>query len=178
MVIAAVIVGVGAVASAAVSAHAAGQAESAQVNAAQNQIQLQQAEFNQEQANEKPYMEAGTKALDQLTAGFAPGGEFTKSFDPGSFAASPEYAGYQFQKDQGNAAIGAGGAARGQATNGKLGGVSSATGEALSKYNQGLAATSYQSWYDEAYNKWFNQQQTQIKGLQGLTQVGERRCWS
>ena len=153
-------------ASSAVSASASGKAASAQTAAAQNQIQLQQQEFNQEQQNEAPYMAAGNTALQQLSSGFGANGQFTQQFNPGTFQQTPQYAGYQFQQTQGNSAINANAAAKGES-------LSPATAQALSSYNQGLAATDYQSWYNNAYSQWNQQQQQQVSGLETIAGMGQ-----
>lgn len=158
-------VAVAGVASAVITSSATAAAAKDQVAAAQNQIQLQAAEFNVEQENEAPYRAAGNTALQELSAGFGANGAFTKQFTANNFQGTPQYAGYQFQQDQGNKAITAGAAATGQSLN-------PGTLKALSAYNQGLAATDYQSWYNSAEQQWQNGQNEQIGGLQSLAGLG------
>lgn len=145
---------------------ASGKAAGAEVQVAQIQQQQANTQFNALMANAAPFISGGQNAFSQLTAGFSPGGQFTKSFSSGDFTSSPEYAGYQFQKQQGDNAIKAQGAAQGKS-------LAPSTALAESQFNQGLAGTSYQNWYDQAYQQWFNQQQFQEAGLTDLAKIGE-----
>lgn len=166
MVVVGGIVAGGTILGAGISASGQKSAASDQEQAAQNQIQLQQYEFNQEMQMEQPWLQAGTGALANLQAGFANGGQFTQTFTPGDFTKSPEYQGYQFQQQQGNAALSARAAATGQT-------YSPGTTAALSQFNQGLSAESYQGWYDDAYNQWLNSQKQAIAGQETLAGYGQ-----
>lgn len=171
--IGAIIGGVAALGGAALGASASGSAASAEEKAAQQQLNFEEGEFSALMANAAPFMQSGQLALNALTAGFAPGGQFTQGFNPGTFANSPEYAGYLFQQTQGQSGIKGSAAAGGAGTAGTSGGTGVATSEALMGFNQGLAETSYQNWYQMAYQQWLQQQQTQIGGLQNLANLGE-----
>lgn len=127
-------------------ADAAQQAAEIQAQSADKANALQQSEFQQQQANLAPWITAGGDALSVLTSGLQPGGQFNLPFSLSMFQQDP---GYNFQKQEGDAAISNGAAARG--TN-----LSPATIEALMNFNQGLAANSYgNAWsrYNSDTNK-------------------------
>lgn len=163
--VAATVTGVASLGGAYVMSQASGAASAAQIAAGEQQIAMEENEFNSVQRNEAPWMGAGRNALQTLMAGFAPGGQFSTGYNPGSFQSSPAYQGYLFQQNQGNAAVQANAAAKGMA-------LSPATSAALAKFNQGLASTDYQNWYNTGAANFYNQQGQEIAGLSGIAGMG------
>ncbi len=102
-------------------------AAAAQANATQLGI------YNQQRADNQPWHDAGTKALDQLSSGNVMV-DMTK--DPG----------YQFRMDQGTKALNASAAARGQANGG-------AQMMALSRYGQDYASGEYNNAYNRQFSR-------------------------
>lgn len=94
-----------------------------------------------------PYLKAGAGAVGDLRTMLKEG------FNPGDLTQDP---GYQFQLEQGNRAIQQGAGMQGSPFSGN-------TMQALSQFNQGLAATTY----NDAFNRW-NQQVQNLAGLAGL----------
>ena len=125
-------------ASAAVGLYSANKASSTQANAANQAAQLSQDQFNTTNEQQRPWREAGGRALTKLE-----GMADYKPFDMATFAQDPSY---QFRLDQGTKAIQRGAAARGN----RLGG---STLGALQNYGQNLAS--------QEYNNAFNRYQTE-----------------
>jgi len=166
---------VGGVATAAIGAHGAEKAAGQQASADQTAQQIQQAEWSQQQANEKPFLDAGQGALTQLQADVEnpnfnkyPGGTFTAP----TLAEAEKMPGYQFQLEQGTNAIDQNAAANGSLLSGN-------TGKALTDYGQGLASTDYGNLYNQAlqqymtnYNVWNTDTSNQVNRLQTLANTG------
>lgn len=106
----------------------------------------QLAQLAQTRADQAPYREAGVNALNQLTQGSQPGGQFTKTYERTPFEQDP---GYQFRLEQGEQGINRAAAARG-------GQYSGATLKALSRFNSNLASQEYGN-YDTRQNRAFEQ---------------------
>ncbi len=150
---AAIIGGIGSVASGAISSHAAGSAANKEVAAAQQAEQQIQ-----------PWANPGTQSIGQLMQGFQNG-----TLGPGSIpaftaptadqaAATP---GYQFTQQQGERGVLAGSSAMG----GSLGG---GTLKALDQYNTGLA----NSTYNDVFNRSLAGYNAQLAGQQqGFNQL-------
>lgn len=153
----------GSIGSALIGANAAGKAASQTTGAAQQAIDETQNQFNTTQANLAPYMQAGTGALAQLTAGTAPGGSLITPYGPTYQTPTPfSYAafqapapftaptldntndpGYAFRLQQGEQALQRGAAAAGGAFSG-------GTLAALTRYGQDYASNEYQNVYNRA----------------------------
>ena len=144
----------------AISSNASQNAANTQANAANNATQLQQNMFNQTQQNLQPYMQGGGTALSSLLSKLQNGqlgGNFTQqdylnNQDPG----------YQFQLQQGQQGLQNSQAAQ----NGIMSGSAM---KDLINFNQGTAATGYQN----AYNRWLQQQQNTYGQLSGVAGLGE-----
>lgn len=119
-----------------------------------NNTQLQM--FNQQQANEAPYLAEGTKALGQLQSQL-PGLE--SNFSLSDFQQNP---GYQFQLQQGQAALQQSAAARGLLN-------STGTMKDMDTYTQGLANTDY----NNAYNQYNQNRQTNYNMLASAAGLGQ-----
>lgn len=153
----------GGVADAAIGSHAAGKAADEQAQSADKALQFQQQVFDTQQANQKPFVDAGqtsiSKLMDDLNNGtFGPGSnpaapQFTGTFHTPTVDEARATPGYQFTLQQGLRGVDAGAAAHGGALSG--GAVKSELG-----YATGLA--------DSTYNDVFNRSlSTYGAGLQG-----------
>jgi hypothetical protein len=118
-----------------------------QANAASLATQEQARQFNQTQANEAPWLQAGQTSLAQLMGGLQPGGQFATPYS-GTFSAptadqARQTPGYQFSLDEGDKAIERASAASGGAFTG---------GEAksLDAFNTGLADQTYQQTFNNS----------------------------
>jgi len=126
-----------------ITSNASTSAANTQANAANQASQVEQNQFNQTQANLQPYMQQGTMALSDIN----------------SFMANPsmvsQLPGYQFQLQQGTAAIDNSASASGLTGN---------TLKALSDYGQGQAA-SYSNNYWNQLMQMANLGQTSAAGV-------------
>lgn len=139
--------------------NAANTASAAQLQAAQDSNELQKAIYDQNRTDATPWRNAGVAALGQLATGMQPGGSLSTPFSMANFQADP---GYQFRLDQGNKSIEQSAAARGNQLSG-------ATMKALQKYGQGVASDEY----NNAYNRFNNDQNTQFNRLSGIAGTGQ-----
>lgn len=110
-------------------------------------------------AAQKPWVDAGTKALGRLDVGLQPGGEYTKKFSMADAINSPAE---QFALKEGTQAIQNSAAAKG-------GLLSTNTLQDLTKFGQGNAA----QFENQAFNQWMQQQTQQLNAQQSLAQVGQ-----
>lgn len=157
----------GTVAGAVISSNGAQDAASTEANAANNASQVQLQMFNQTQANEQPYLQAGNNSLAALMAGvgLGPGtanngsGPLNAPFTAAQYQQSP---GYQFQLNQGLGAINNTASARGGVNSGN-------TLKSLTQYGTGLANQDYQ----QAYTNYVNAQNQQFGQLQTLAGSGQ-----
>lgn len=141
----------GAIGGSLISSSGANSAAKTSANAANASTALQSRIYDQTTANNAPFLQTGTAALDQLAKSYGIGGTGgTGAIDPNaSFYQSPDY---QFQLSQGIAGVDAGAAARGQLDSG-------ATRKAEIAYGGNLA------------NSNFNQYATRLQGLAGIGQA-------
>lgn len=152
VVVGAGIAAVGAVGSASMSSSAAKDAASTQANAAN-------AQSAQQIAMQKPWMDAGTQALGQLTTGLAPGGQFTKQFSMADAVNSPAE---QHSLEQGTQAIQNSAAAKG-------GLINSNTMQDLTTFGQANAA----QYENQAFNQWLASKNSELAPLQSLAGLGQ-----
>ena len=127
--------------------------------AADRATALQQSQYDQTRADLAPYRAAGTNALAQLTAGTAPGGQFTKSFGMSDFEQDP---GYGFRMSEGLKALDRTAAARGNLLSG-------ATLKGAQRYGQDLGSQEYQN----AFNRYQTNRSNVLNPLQSLAGVGQ-----
>lgn len=127
--------------------------------AADRATQLQREQYDQTRADLAPYRAAGTNALAQLTAGTAPGGQFTKQFGMSDFEQDP---GYGFRMSEGLKALDRSAAARGNLLSG-------ATLKGAQRYGQDLGSQEYQN----AFNRYQTNRSNLINPLQSLAGVGQ-----
>lgn len=165
----------GGVASAAIGANAAKSAANTQAKGEQSAIDLQQKEWDQQQANEKPFLQQGSTAVNNLAnlvndPNFSqyPGGTFSAP----TLAEAEQMPGYKFQLEQGTNAIDQNAAATGSLLSGN-------TGKALTDYGQGLASTDYGNLYNQAlntymtnYGVWNSDTTNRVNRLQNLANLG------
>ena len=127
--------------------------------AADRATALQREQYDQTRADLAPYRTAGTNALAQLTAGTAPGGQFTKSFGMSDFEQDP---GYGFRMSEGLKALDRTAAARGNLLSG-------ATLKGAQRYGQDLGSQEYQN----AFNRYQTNRSNILNPLQSLAGIGQ-----
>jgi hypothetical protein len=146
----------GGIGSAVMGAKASKNAANVQKQATDESVALQRDEFNQQQQNLQPWLEAGRGALGTLQSGLADGTfdprttqRFTApsqfSFDPASVTQDP---GYQFRMNEGLKALSAYNAA-----NGINGG---AAMKDITRYAQDYASSEYSNAYNRAQGTFQN----------------------
>ncbi|RZF53694.1 hypothetical protein EXE30_06880 [Acinetobacter halotolerans] len=113
--------------------------------------------FNQASSYLNPYAQMGKQANSLLSKGLSDG-SLTRAFGASDFQADP---GYQFRQQQGMDGIQSSAAAGG-------GLLSGATLKALNTHNSNLASQEYQN----AYNRFGNDQNNAYSRLMGATQLG------
>jgi hypothetical protein len=158
-------------------ANASDNAAQLQAQEAQNSLNFQEQEFNTQQANQKPFLQAGQTAVGDLSNLLAPGGSlsqpWTGTFTPPTAAQAEATPGFQFTLQQGQNAIQNSAAAQGNLLSG-------GTEAALDQYSQGLASTNYQqafnnalTQYGTAYNTFQNNQANQFNRLASVAGLGQ-----
>ena len=140
-------------------ANAIDRAANAQLAAADRAVALQEAMYNQQRADIAPWRMAGEMGLSQYAAGIAPGGELARPFTMKDYQADP---GYAFRVSEGMKALDRSAAARG-------GLLSGATLKGAQRFGQESASQEYQN----AYNRYVQNQQTQRNALANLAGIGQ-----
>lgn len=180
----------GALGGAALSSHAAGEAASAQAGAAksaaelqfeesQNALNFQKDQWNTQQENMAPWLNAGKGALGTLSSLLkTPGQGLLQAYPGGPFVAPTSVTeqndpGYQFRLQQGEGAL-----ENSAAANGSL--LSGNTLEAQQKFGQNYASTEYgnvynraKSTYDTNWNVWNTGNTNDFNRLAALSGVGQ-----
>jgi hypothetical protein len=113
-------------------------AANTQASAADRASQLQYEMFQQQREDLAPWRRAGEGALEQITAGQQPGGQFARRFTMDDFNADP---GYQWRLQQGVNSLERGAAARGRLYSG-------AQGKALTRYGQDFGSSEFSNAYN------------------------------
>lgn len=157
--VAAAVIGAG-LGGALISANASKSAANTQADAANAATAQQEAMYEQNQANLKPYMDGGNVSLSTLSGKLADG-SLGGNFTAADYLANKD-PGYSFQLDQGQQAL-----QNSQAA--KDGVLSGSALKGLINYNQGVAATGYQN----AYNRWLQSQQNTFDQLMRTATLGE-----
>ncbi len=145
--------------SAALSAYENKRAGDISAGAADRAGNLQYQMFQQNQANQAPWLKAGQEALTQMETGTRPGGEFAKPFTMADYQADP---GYQFRLQQGQQGIQNQAAAQGQFYSPNF--INSAT-----RFNQDQASQEY----GNAYNRYVSNQTNTFNRLASLSGLGQ-----
>ena len=127
-------------------------------NASLAATNLQREQFLRQQELQQPFYNAGVNALPAYASGVMPGGNLVKPFSMADYQADP---GYGFRFDQGMKALNSSMASRGL-------GVSGPAIKGAINFGQGVASQEYQN----AYNRYVNDQATQRNALAGLTGYG------
>lgn len=147
-------------ANAALGARSAKKAAKAQTNAAEAANAIEAQQYAQSRQDMEPWRQQGAKSLAQLAELMRPGTDMTTRFSAGDFETDP---GYQFRLQQGNQALNRYQAARGMLNSG-------AALKAAMKFGQGLASDEYQN----AYNRWAQQNSDIYNRLAGLSGTGQQ----
>jgi len=138
-------------------AQAAKEAAAIQSESTDESLALQEKMYEEGVQRQIPWQEAGTQALQRLQEGLQTGGEFAKKF--GGVIDDPSY---EFRLKQGQRALDASAAARGNLFTG-------GQQQAVQEFGQGLASTEYQN----AYNRFYDDQQRRLQATQSLAGVGQ-----
>jgi hypothetical protein len=162
---------VGGVSSAVIGSNAATTAAGEQEQATEQGIAEQQREFNIEQQNAAPFVQAGQTSISDIMAGiqngtFGPGS--TPAFTAPTLAQAQQTPGYAFTQQQGDKGILEGAAAAG-------GAVSGGALKSLDQYNTNLANTTYSTIYNQAlstYGANLTNQAQQFSQLATPAQIG------
>lgn len=152
------------------SSNAAGSAADAQVQAANSSAQatlqgtretneMIQKQYDQNRADQMPWMDAGRAALGQQTQGLQPGQDFNRDFTLADFARDP---GAQYRFDQGREAVEGSAASRGMLLSG-------GTLKALTRYGQDEGSREFSS----AYNRWNADRDRRFNRLAGVAGTGQ-----
>jgi len=158
---------VGSVAGGMISAGAAEDAAQTQADAANRAADLQYKQFKEQQATQKPFLEAGYKGENRLldllglsgNTGAAGYGSAAKNFSMSDFEQDP---GYAFRMSEGLKALDRTAAARG-------GMLSGAALRGATRYGQDMASQEYQN----AYNRYNTNRANMLNPLQSLAGQGQ-----
>jgi hypothetical protein len=142
-----------------VQADAANRAADATLTATRESNQLLRDMYNTSRQDNQPWMDAGRTALSSLTAGTAPGGEFTQRFDASRMYDDP---GYAFRLAEGNKAIDRASASAGRFDSGR-------SLRELTRYGQDYASGEYGA----AYGRFDNDQTNRFNRLSSLAGTGQ-----
>lgn len=167
----------GAIGGSAIASHAAGKAADTQSQAAMSAAQLQKQsadealsfqkqQYSDQQANLKPWLQAGQGALSQLSGLMQPGGDLTKQFQAPTGVTEQNDPGFQFRLQQGQQALERSAASRG-------GLLSGGTAKSLDAYSQGQASQEYGNVYNRAFNEFQTNQANQYNRLAGIAGTGQ-----
>src|SRR6476469_6841143 len=129
-------------------------AKNAQQGATNASNAMQKQMFEEQRQDQQPWRDAGSAALGKMQ-----GDDFQKTFTMGDFQKDP---GYDFRMAEGQKALERSAAARGGLNSG-------ATMKALAQYGQDFASNEYQN----AYNRFNNDQSTRFNRLSSLAGLGQ-----
>lgn len=157
-------------------ANAANNATETQAQEAQNALNFQEQQYNTEQQQQAPFLQAGQNAVTTLS-GLVPqlneAGANYPQFQAPTASQAAQTPGYQFALQQGENAVQNSAAARGGLLSGN-------TLNAEQQYGQGLADTNYQQVYNNAlgqyqqsYNQFQNQQSNTFNRYASLAGIGQ-----
>lgn len=178
----------GGVASSIIGANAAGNAADAQTSAAnhaadvqgeasKNALDFQKQQYDTSQKQQAPWLNAGTTAIGQLSAGTQPGGAlvtpYGQSFQAPTALTEQNDPGFQARLKLGTDAIQKSAAARGSVVTG-------GTAKALDTYGQDYASNEYGNVYNRAlstfdtnYNQYNTDQTNQFNRLAAISGSGQ-----
>lgn len=144
----------GGITAAEISSNSAGNAADKQQSSANYATQVQQQEFQQQQANQQPWLNAGSNALSQMQ-----NPSFQQNFTAADFQQDP---GYQFDLQQGQQALERSAAAKGGLQSGGF-------MKGMAQYTQGMASNEYQN----AYNRFQQNKTTNFNQLASIAGLGQ-----
>lgn len=139
---------------------AAKSAAAAQEQAAQSANKMEWNMYQQGRKDIEPWRQQGVKSLAQLSRMMQPGSAMTSRFRKQDFTADP---GYQFRIGEGERGVNASQAARGMLNSGRA-------LKEMERFRQGLASDEYQN----AYNRWAQQNSDIYNRLAGLANTGQQ----
>ena len=146
------------------AADAAQQAAATTAAATDRATALQREMWLAQQEQQKPWLQAGTGAVNRLAAGLAPGGEFGTPFSQTNWQQDP---GYAFRLSEGQKALERSAAAR-------AGLQSGSALKAAARYGQDMGSQEYQN----AFNRYYAERQQMLSPLQSLAGVGQTAAGS
>jgi hypothetical protein len=168
----------GSIAASGAQSNAANNAANLQSQNQQSSLAEQQREFNTNQQNMAPWLQAGTQGINALSILLSTPGQglltpWTQQFNAPTAEEASQTPGYQFQLQQGLGAM-----QNSQAAQGGLIGGNAMT--ALNNYAQGTASTNYQqvynnalTQYQQAYNTFQGNQTNEFNRLASLSGAGQ-----
>ena len=146
------------------AADAAQQAAATTGAATDRATALQREMWLAQQEQQKPWLQAGTGAVNRLAAGLAQGGEFATPFTQTNWQQDP---GYAFRLSEGQKALERSAAAR-------AGLQSGSALKAAARYGQDMGSQEYQN----AFNRYYTERQQMLSPLQSLAGVGQTAAGS
>lgn len=155
-----------------IGAKGARDAASTQANAADRATAAQQEALERQLELQKPFTEAGTTAVNQLSAMTQPGGRATQDFSYGPFdyQADP---GYAFRLKEGMNAMNATAAARGGLISGNALKAGQIYGQEMGSQEYGNAFNRYLQNYANAQNTFQMNRNNLLDPLKFLTNIGQ-----
>jgi hypothetical protein len=159
---------VGTIAGSVISGQASKSAADTQAQATEDAAHLQNDQWNQTQANLKPYMDLGSSYIDPLKNALA-NSMLTQQFTAPTAAQAQATPGYQFTQTQGLKAVQNSAAARGL-------GVSGAAMKGAASYATGLADSTYNDVFNRAlqtFNTNYSSAANQVNRLQSVVGNGQ-----
>jgi hypothetical protein len=151
-----------------VAANASKSAANTQAQAAEDAAHLQNDQWNQTQANLKPFIDLGTNSINSLQGALS-NPMLTQQFSAPTAAQAAATPGYQFTQTQGLKAVQNSAAARGL-------GVSGAAMKGAASYATGLADSTYNDVFNRAlqtFNTNYSSASNQVNRLQGIVSNGQ-----
>jgi hypothetical protein len=143
------------------SGNAARSAAESQMQAANQANELAYRIYQQNRADQMPFMASGAAALEGVMGGLQPGGRFTREFSPEDLARGQD-PGYAFRMAEGMKALERSAAARG-------GLLSGATMKGIQRYGQDMASQEYQN----AFNRFQINRGNQLNPLLSIAGLGQ-----
>ena len=140
---------------------AARNAAQAQMDAANQANELAYRIYQQNRADQMPFMASGAAALEGVMGGLQPGGRFTREFSPEDFNRGQD-PGYAFRMSEGMKALERSAASRG-------GLLSGATMKGIQRYGQDMASQEYQN----AFNRFQINRGNQLNPLLSIAGLGQ-----
>jgi hypothetical protein len=141
--------------------NAARNAAQAQMDAANQANELAYRIYQQNRADQMPFMASGAAALEGVMGGLQPGGRFTREFSPEDLARGQD-PGYAFRMSEGMKALERSAASRG-------GLLSGATMKGIQRYGQDMASQEYQN----AFNRFQINRGNQLNPLLSIAGLGQ-----